>query len=92
MISNLSLWFMALKYILLQGQFQIVIEDELAQMLDAFKRFNTKERKVIYKPKLTIVICGKRHHARFFPTNSIYADRNGNTRPGTVVDRGITAV
>ena len=45
-----------------------------------------------YHPMLSIVICGKRHHARFFSTNSEHADRNGNTRPGTVVDKGVTSV
>ena len=45
-----------------------------------------------YRPVLSIVICGKRHHARFFSTNSEHADRNGNTRPGTVVDKGVTSV
>ena len=29
---------------------------------------------------------------RPFATDSQFADRNGNTRPGTVVDRGITGV
>ena len=29
---------------------------------------------------------------RFFPTNGPQADKNGNTRPGTVVDKGITGV
>lgn len=57
-------------------------------MLDAFKRVPQKS----YRPLLTIIICGKRHHAKFWPTDSQFADRNGNTRPGTVVDRGITAV
>lgn len=41
---------------------------------------------------LSIVVCGKRHHARFFSTDSKHADRNGNTRPGTVVDKGVTSV
>jgi eukaryotic translation initiation factor 2C len=41
---------------------------------------------------LSIIICGKRHHARFFSTNSEHADRNGNTLPGTVVDKGVTSV
>ena len=44
-----------------------------------------------YRPVLSIVICGKRHHAQFFSTNSEHADRNGNTRPGTVVDKGVTS-
>lgn len=29
---------------------------------------------------------------RFFPTNGPQADKNGNTRPGTVVDKGVTGV
>ena len=74
----------------LQGQFDKVIHEELPQMLDAFKAFNTKEKSTAYKPKLTIIICGKRHHARFFPTDQAHADRNGNTKPGTVVDKGVT--
>jgi eukaryotic translation initiation factor 2C len=76
----------------LKGQFNKVLVDELPEIKEAFKKFNTKERKIPYEPKLSIVICGKRHHARFYPTNSAFADRNGNTRPGTVVDKGVTAV
>lgn len=75
-----------------QGQFQTVLGEELPQILDAFKKFDTKERSAAYRPKLTIIICGKRHHARFYATDSQNADRNGNTRPGTVVDKGITEV
>jgi len=75
-----------------EGQFETVIHEELPQILDSFKRFDTKERSTPYRPKLTIIICGKRHHARFFPTDGANADRNGNTRPGTVVDKGITEV
>ena len=56
----------------------------------AFRRFDTPQKP--YTPKLTIVICGQRHHTRFFPTDAENADKNGNPRPGTVVDRGITAV
>lgn len=41
---------------------------------------------------LSIIVCGKRHHARFFSTNSEHADKNGNTLPGTVVDKGVTSV
>ncbi|KAG6916362.1 hypothetical protein DXG01_007198 [Tephrocybe rancida] len=75
-----------------EGQFDTVLKDELPQILDAFKKFETQGRKSKYRPQLSIIICGKRHHARFFPTDSQYADRNGNTRPGTVVDKGVTAV
>ena len=43
-------------------------------------------------PKFTIVIVGKRHHTRFYPTSPEHADVNHgyNPLPGTVVDRGIT--
>lgn len=77
----------------LQGQFDTVLEEELPKILDAFKRVSPKgsPQGKAYRPKLTIVICGKRHHARNWPSNTV-ADKTGNTRPGTVVDQGITGV
>ncbi|KAJ8091756.1 hypothetical protein PM082_020991 [Marasmius tenuissimus] len=75
-----------------EGQYDTVISQELKQILEAFKRFNTSDRKKPYRPKISIIICGKRHHARFYPTNVAYAAQNGNTRPGTVVDKGVTGV
>ncbi|EPQ53315.1 argonaute-like protein [Gloeophyllum trabeum ATCC 11539] len=72
-----------------EGQYDAVIREELPQILDAFKKVRQSPA---YRPKLSIAICGKRHHARFYPTDSAFADRNGNTRPGTVVDRGVTEV
>lgn len=39
-----------------------------------------------------MIIVSKRHHAKFWPEDSQHADKNGNTRPGTVVDAGITGV
>ena len=74
----------------MQGQYQKVIKDELPQIFEAFKRIDSKNPR--YHPTLSIFICGKRHHARFFPTSSEFADKNGNTRPGTVVDRGVTSM
>ena len=44
-----------------------------------------------YRPKLTIVVCNK-GHVRFYPTEQDNATVNGNPLPGTVVDRGITAI
>jgi len=67
-----------------------VIKEELPQIFEAFKRIDAKNPR--YHPTLSVVICGKRHNARFYPTDSEYADRNGNTRPGTVVDKGVTSV
>jgi len=73
-----------------EGQFKAVIEEELPGMKAAFRKFDTAQKP--YLPRLTIVICGKRHHTRFYPTNEAEADDKGNPRPGTVVDRGVTSV
>lgn len=59
-------------------------EYELPEMKKAFKHFGN------YQPKLSIVVCGKRHHTRFYPTGAKDAAHDGNPLPGTVVDRGIT--
>ncbi|KAF8637180.1 hypothetical protein AX17_002993 [Amanita inopinata Kibby_2008] len=74
-----------------EGQFNVVLVEELPQIIEAFKKLSTKERGN-YKPQLSIIICGKRHHAKPFATSTQHADNKGNTKPGTVVDRGITAV
>ena len=62
-------------------------------MIEAFGRVNPKggPQGKPYLPQLTIIICGKRHHVRNWPSDAL-GDKNGNTRPGTVVDQGITAV
>jgi len=39
-----------------------------------------------------MVSCSKHHLAKLWPVSSQFADQNGNTRPGTVVDKGITGV
>ncbi|KAI0767246.1 Piwi-domain-containing protein [Fomes fomentarius] len=73
-----------------EGQFAIVVREEMPKMRLAFRKFSTGQRP--YNPKLTIVICGKRHHTRFFPMHPEHAAQDGNPKPGTVVDRGVTAV
>ncbi|CCL98880.1 uncharacterized protein FIBRA_00887 [Fibroporia radiculosa] len=72
-----------------EGQYELVISEELPQFEHAFSKVLSSGR---YRPKLTIVVCGKRHHARFYPTNSEDATKNGNTLPGTIVDKGITDI
>ncbi|KAG8714786.1 hypothetical protein FRC09_017242 [Ceratobasidium sp. 395] len=69
-----------------EGQFSAVLNHELPMMQQAFVKFPTRDGKP-YSPKLTILIAGKRHRTRFFPTRDEDADR-GNCKPGTVVDRG----
>jgi hypothetical protein len=66
---------------------------EKDKILDAFKAIHKETMGLAeYRPHLSIIICGKRHHARFKPKDHKDQTRNGNTRPGTVVDRRITAV
>ncbi|KAJ8092745.1 hypothetical protein PM082_007074 [Marasmius tenuissimus] len=73
-----------------EGQFNIVVNEELPAIRAACRKYDTPKQP--YRPKLTIVVCGKRHHTRFFPTDPQQADRDGNPKAGTVVDRGVTAV
>ncbi|KAJ7628412.1 argonaute-like protein [Roridomyces roridus] len=70
-----------------EGQFRIVLAEEMPAIKAAFRRFGPQ-----YNPQLTIVICGKRHHTRFYPTEARDGAPDGNPLPGTVVDRGVTAV
>ncbi|KAH9994550.1 argonaute-like protein [Russula compacta] len=73
-----------------EGQFSIVVRDEIPKIRASFRKFDTVQSQ--YRPKLTVVICGKRHHTRFYPTEAANADHNGNPKPGTIVDRGVTAI
>ncbi|KAL7268875.1 hypothetical protein RUND412_008489 [Rhizina undulata] len=70
-----------------EGQFQIVLKEELPQIYKACERIQSN-----YRPKITVIIVGKRHHTRFYPTEQDKIDNMGNPAPGTVVDRGVTAV
>ncbi|KAJ7490839.1 argonaute-like protein [Mycena latifolia] len=65
-----------------EGQFQQVLDQELPLIKAA-----CQELKI--NPTITLVIVGKRHHVRLFPTNDRDADRSGNCPAGTVVDRDI---
>ncbi|KAJ3894462.1 argonaute-like protein [Lentinula edodes] len=73
-----------------EGQFKTVVDEEMPAIQAACSKFSKANAQ--YNPKLSIVICGKRHHTRFYPTDERNADNNGNPKPGTVVDQGVTAV
>ncbi|KAI8962950.1 Piwi-domain-containing protein [Daldinia sp. FL1419] len=62
-----------------EGQYGTVVKEELPKLREAC----SNQR---YKPNITIIIVGKRHHTRF------YTGKGRNPEPGTVVDRGITEV
>ncbi|KAJ6536633.1 Piwi domain-containing protein [Mycena sp. CBHHK59/15] len=66
-----------------EGQFKQVLEQELPLIKKACAELNIS-------PKITILVVGKRHHMRFFPQSERDADRSGNCRAGTVVDREVS--
>lgn len=71
-----------------EGQYRMVLTDEASAIDGAIKRVYSPKQ---VQPKVSIVIVGKRHHTRFLPTRNEDADRSGNPKNGTVVDRGVTS-
>ncbi|PGH17512.1 hypothetical protein AJ79_01112 [Helicocarpus griseus UAMH5409] len=75
-----------------EGQYQLVLDQELpllqAACRDLYPATDTKAN----LPRISIIIVGKRHNTRFFPSSAGDADRSSNPRNGTVVDRGVTDV
>jgi len=71
-----------------EGQYRIVLESEYPAFKKAFEKLYGPEKN---HPKISIVVVGKRHHTRFYPTKEEDTDgKTGNPQPGTVVDRGVT--
>lgn len=71
-----------------EGQYRLVMEKEYPSFVAAFNKLYGAEAK---HPKISIIVVGKRHHTRFYPTKAEDADqKTGNPQPGTVVDRGVT--
>jgi hypothetical protein len=77
-----------------EGQYTLVLNQELPHFEAAFKDLYGKQSNW---PKMAVIVVGKRHHTRFYATKEEEADYNSkmgrgslNTKPGTVVDRGIT--
>jgi len=72
-----------------EGQYDTVLREELPCFYAAFEKMYPAKGK---KPKVAIIIVGKRHHTRFYPVKQEDADHGGNPKNGTVVDRGVTKV
>ncbi|KAF8550555.1 hypothetical protein OG21DRAFT_1419509 [Imleria badia] len=72
-----------------ETRFNTIRQVELPLIMEAFKAFSLGEP---YRPKVTIVVCSKSHHVRFYPMEQDAATSHGNPLPGTVVDHGITAM
>ena len=77
-----------------EGQYTLVLNQELPHFEAAFNDLYGKKANW---PKMAVIVVGKRHHTRFYATSEEDADYNPqlqrgsmNTKPGTVVDRGIT--
>ncbi|TVY49146.1 Protein argonaute 1B [Lachnellula occidentalis] len=75
-----------------EGQYQLLLDQELPQIRNACRQKYPAQATKSSFPKISIIVCGKRHHTRFYPTTEANADRSSNCEPGTVVDRGVTEV
>ncbi|KAG9192783.1 hypothetical protein G6011_11517 [Alternaria panax] len=84
-----------------EGQYDMVLSKELPQLRKACEAVYPAADTKKGLPRFTVVICGKRHKTRFYPTAKEDVDgaidkrtgelkSSGNTKPGTVVDRGVT--
>jgi eukaryotic translation initiation factor 2C len=73
-----------------EGQYNIVLEQELPALREVSHELYSASMQEQGLPHLTIVIVGKRHNTRFYPTNKENADRSSNPQNGTIVDRGVT--
>ncbi|KAI4283554.1 MAG: hypothetical protein L6R38_002084 [Xanthoria sp. 2 TBL-2021] len=69
-----------------EGQYRTLLVDELPKIREACKKRYPGGK----TPKISVIVCGKRHHTRFYPTNAQNIDRSTNSKNGTVVDRGVT--
>ncbi|RYP47365.1 hypothetical protein DL768_006565 [Monosporascus sp. mg162] len=73
-----------------EGQYDIVLDQELPALRAACNAVYSAPDIKAGKPRITIIIVGKRHNTRFYPTKKEEADRGGNPMNGTIVDRGVT--
>ena len=68
-----------------EGQFQMVVNKEIAAIQRACKKLNDK-----FQPGITYFVAQKRHRTRFYPSDDKNKLRNGNILPGTIIDTDIT--
>ncbi|GKZ75450.1 hypothetical protein AnigIFM56816_000103 [Aspergillus niger] len=73
-----------------EGQYELVVQRELPLLKEACKEVYPATDTSKGLPRISIVIVGKRHHTRFYPTKLEDADKFSNPENGTVVDRGVT--
>jgi len=73
-----------------EGQYDTVLDQELPLLRKACKESYPASDTKKGLPRMSIIIVGKRHNTRFYPTKKEDADRSLNPQNGTVVDRGVT--
>jgi hypothetical protein len=73
-----------------EGQYSVVLDKELPLLRQACQEMYPPADTTKSMPRMSIIIVGKRHHTRFYPTNIDRADPSSNPESGTVVDRGVT--
>ncbi|BGP00148.1 Protein argonaute [Rhodotorula toruloides] len=64
-----------------EGQLAPCVHAEVSQIKAACCKID-----VNWNPKLTYIVCAKRHHVRFWAQNERDCDRSENLTPGVVVD------
>ena len=74
-----------------EGQFQMVLDEELPQLREACASAYGKAYKKEESPRITLIIVGKRHHTRFYRTKKSTGEiidtnkgKDGNPPFGTV--------
>ena len=73
-----------------ESQYDTVIEKELPLLKRACETIYPASVTNRGLRRMAIIVVGKRHNTRFYPTADSDADRSANPMPGTVVDRGIS--
>jgi eukaryotic translation initiation factor 2C len=73
-----------------EGQYQLLLDQELPSIRNACRQKYSPAQTKQGFPHISIIVCGKRHHTRFYPASESNADRSSNNEPGTIVDRGVT--
>lgn len=74
-----------------EGQYATVLDVELPLLRKACAELYPPADTKKGLPRISIIVVGKRHHTRFYPTSiNDAAQVNGSPKNGTVVDRGIT--
>ncbi|KAF2451923.1 Piwi-domain-containing protein [Karstenula rhodostoma CBS 690.94] len=82
-----------------ESQYDQVISGEVSTFGAAFNQvvhefFNKGKvdpKATSHTPEIVAIICGKRHHVRFYPSSDGSADEFKNCHPGTTVDDVVTS-